>query len=101
MNDVMAMNWVAPDKVAEAEKHLSLHVVLQSEHVLAPRLNDPGGPRRLVVDPEGLELLEVHVNRVLPPARVVLENPPLDRVTLDGEANVVARCEFPVDGPLT
>ncbi len=101
VNDVMAMYGVSPDKVAESEKHLRLHVVLQSEHVLAPRLNDPGSLRSLVVDPERLEFLEVHVNRVLPAARVVLENPSLDRVTLDGEADIVARCELPVDSPLT
>ena len=47
------------------------------------------------------KLLEVHVNRVLPAARVVLEDPPLDRVTLDGEARLIARCELPVDSPLT
>ena len=38
VNDVVAVDWVAPDEVAEPEKHLRLHVVLQSEHVLAAGL---------------------------------------------------------------
>src|SRR5215213_4471180 len=43
----------------------------------------------------------MHVNRVLPPARVVLENPLLDRVALNSETRVVTRGKLAVDGPLT
>src|SRR5687767_3805965 len=41
------------------------------------------------------------MNRVLPAAGVVLEDPLLDRVALDSEACLVARCELPVNSPLT
>ena len=101
MNDVMAVDWISSDEISEAKEHLSLHVMLQPENILASRRNESGTLGRYAVDLERLEFLKVHVNRVLPSARVVLENPLLDGVAFDGEAYVVARCELTVDSPLT
>ena len=101
VNDVMAVDWVSPDEIPEAKEHLCLHVMLQPENILASRRNESRAFGRYTVDLECLEFLKVHVNRVLPSARVVLENPLLDGVALDGEAYVVARGELTVDSPLT
>src|SRR5215207_9839735 len=42
----------------------------------------------------------MHVNRVLPPARIVLEDPSLNRIPLNGEARLLTRSEPAVDSPL-
>src|SRR5215207_8292562 len=75
VDDVVAVHREQTLEVAEAEVELGLHVVLKPEHVLAPRLDDARGGRGHAVALQRLELLEMHVDGVLPPARVVLEDP--------------------------
>ena len=78
VDHVVTMQRDSPDEVAEPEVDRRLHVVLQPENIFPPFRNESGACWWIAIDRKGLELFEVHVNRVLPAARVVLKNPLLD-----------------------
>src|SRR5687768_146432 len=105
VDHVVTVQWNLADEVAEAEINHRLHVVLQPENVFPTLRNQPGVLWRLTIDRKGLEFLEVHVNRVLPTAGVVLEDPFLHRVALNGKTDVVGiftiTHKLAVDLPLT
>src|SRR5688572_2495863 len=90
------------DEVAKPEVDFRLHVVFQPENVFSTLGNQSRVLWCLAIDQEGLEFFEMHVDRVLPPTGVVLEDPLLHAVALNSEADVVAITnELTVDLPLT
>src|SRR2546428_5901617 len=63
---VVAMQGVLPGEIAKAEEERGAGIRFQSEHVLAAGLDQRRRGRRATVDRQGLELLEVDVDRMFP-----------------------------------
>src|SRR6185295_13985079 len=97
---VVTMHRISSQEVAEAEEQFGFGIVLKSEHVLSTHLNKRVVVWRLPVDQQGLELLEVNVNWMLPAARAVLQDPMLDRVLLNLEADLITVEKLSVYLPL-
>src|SRR6185503_18736845 len=66
VHDVVAVERITADKVAEAEERLGLHVVFEPDDILAPVQNQASRRRWSAVDREELKLLEVNVRGMLP-----------------------------------
>src|SRR4051794_1375999 len=98
VHGVVTVNREAAPHVTEPDQQLDRVVEAKLHHVLARDLDVPGKdpPAVAADDPE---LLEVDVHRVLPPARVVVDDPPLELVLLRREAEPRAVHELPVPLP--
>src|SRR5205823_12261977 len=99
VSGVGAVARVARAEVPEPHHDLNLLVESKTHHVLpgefhVAALNQPAVP------PDDPEFLQVDVDRVLPPAGIVPQDPPFRGVALDGEAEARA-VELAVDLPLT
>jgi hypothetical protein len=99
MHNVVAVDRILPDPVAEAEEDLNTFVRMHFRHVLASVLLD-GQNRRRAVAREDLVLLEVDMDGVRPISRKVREYPLFRAVLRHGETEVVAVHELTVDRPL-
>src|SRR5688500_10379663 len=99
VDGVVAVHRVAAAKVAKAHDDFDLVVEAEPDDVLAAVFH-MAAANRAVVAPNDLELLQVDVKRVLPPARVVSQNPPLRGIALDREAEAGAIHQPVVRGPL-
>src|SRR5712691_7067857 len=84
MHHVMAVDGVLAQPVAEAEEEFHPLVGMQLGHVLAPQV--PRHGRLHPVAAHNLMLLQVDVDGVRPIAREVAQDPVLDAVLRDGEA---------------
>src|SRR5262249_5006192 len=89
----------AASEVTEAEQELDLLVESQPGDVFAPEF-DVTAPDELVVAADHLKFFEMDVDRMLPAAGVVLDDPALGSVALDREAEARAVGELLVDRPL-
>ena len=96
---VVAMHRVLPGEIAKAEEERGAGIRFQSEHVLAAGLDQRRRGRSPAIDRQGLELLEVDVDRMFPLATVVDQRPLLHGILLDREADVVTGEEPFVDLP--
>src|SRR5688500_12405590 len=102
MHDVVTVERITSDKVAEAEERLGLHVVFEPDDVFAPVEDQSARRRRSAVDREKLKLLEVDVRRMLPAARAVRYHPMFDRILRDARSYLLALRihRAAVDGPI-
>src|SRR5258706_13196481 len=96
----MAVERVPSEEIAEAEEQPLIVARFETRHVLAALLYQRRGGRRLPVDGERLELLEVHVDRMVPARSLVLPIPYLDGISLHSEADVVAGEDLVVNPPV-
>ena len=96
VNHVVAVHWVAPHEVAEAEEQFDVIVLSQPHDILAAPLDCR---RRVSVSADDLMLFEVNVDRVLP-VKAALQIPCFCRVPLDAEADLVTVEELVIDHPL-
>src|SRR5689334_6960681 len=97
MDRVVTVEGIATLHVTELDEDLDL--LVGEDHDVLPRELDVAGLDRHTVATEDPEFLEVDVDRMLPTARVVLDDPPLEGVPLRGEAEPGAVHELAVDLP--
>src|SRR5687768_10775466 len=83
VDDVVAVERILADEIAEPEERLRMHVVLEPDDVFATVLHKTCRRRRRAIDREELKLLEVDVRRMLPTSRTVRDDPVLDRILRD------------------
>src|SRR6266850_8156894 len=100
VHDVMAVERVPSKEIAEAEEQPLIVAGLETRHVLAALLYQRRGGRRPPIDGESLELLEVHVDRMMPARSLVLPIPYLDGILQHPEADVLAGEDLIVDPPV-
>src|SRR5437016_3136257 len=96
VHDVVAVHGIPPVEVPEAHEEPDLFVALQPHDVLPGHLV---GRRRDAVAREDAELLEMDVDRVLPVAGVVLQDPDLGRALPRRRTDLVHVEELAVDRP--
>src|SRR5262245_26404740 len=100
VDGVVAVHRIAAAEIAEPHDQLDLLVELQSHDIL-PREFHVAALNLTAVAPDDPEFLQVDVNRVLPAAGAVPQDPSLGGVALNGETEPRAVHQLSVDLPLT
>src|SRR5262249_49824093 len=96
MHEVVAVHRIPAEEIAEPEEKMHRVIELDPHHVFSRCLYER---RRRSVPGQDLEFFEMDVDRMLPAARAVHQDPVFNRILSDFESRRVAVGESAVDSP--